>query len=667
MQDSRDRAVGFQRITWPIQATLILLIVGIPLGAIRAEEPGPLPNEISSFFAAYCLKCHQGHKPKGKLDLGQFQTVTSLTADSKRWNKVIARVAAGEMPPLGSKSPATEERDKFLSEMKRTLFAALCAGEPQPGPAPLRRLNRTEYGATVRDLLRIEINLGQILPDDGAGGEGFDNAAETLFLSPLHAEKYLEVAQEALEYASKQPRSRAALFSDRPVEERRYGRRDEPAIPDPPPTTESAQAILGRFLPRAFRRPALEGELDRYVALYEAARQRGEPFDQSVLFAMRAVLVSPHFLFRLEEPNTSSEARLIGSYEMASRLSYFLWASMPDQELFQAAAEGKLNQPEILREQATRMLRDRKTREMAESFIEQWLGTRELGRNVKPDRTTNRYTNELEWALKQEPVLFFQYILAEDRPLLDLIDADYTFVDSKLARHYRLDLSDLKQQLLKRDLPEDSHRGGLLGMAGVLAVTSLPHRTSPVLRGKWVRETLLGSPPPPPPPNVPKLDEKQSAATPQSIRELLEQHRQDATCASCHAQIDPIGFGLENYDLLGRWRTEEAGRPVDAKGELPGGIKFDGPQELKQVLFQRKDDVIRHLTTKLLGFALGRGLTLEDQCTVDEIVKKVKAADYRSHILIAEIVCSVPFRYRASEAAKGSGVGVQGSAGVQTP
>jgi hypothetical protein len=335
---------------------------------------------------------------------------------------------------------------------------------------------------------------------------------------------------------------------------------------------------------------------------------------------------------------------------MASRLSFFLWASMPDEELTRVAGEGNLNQPDVLREQIARMLKDRKTRESTESFVEQWLGTRELGRNVRPDPKLNRYTNELEWALKQEPVLFFQHVLAEDRPLLDLIDSRYTFVDSKLARHYGLQISNLKQQLLKNDLPEGSHRGGILGMAGVLAVSSLPHRTSPVLRGKWVREVLLGSPPPPPPANVPPLDEKQGSASPQSIRQLLEQHRANAACAACHDFIDPIGFGLENYDLLGRWRTEDNGQPIDAKGALPDGTSFDGPEELKLVLLSRKDEFVRHLTSKMLGFALGRGLTVEDQCTVDEITRNVKKSEYRSHVLIAEIVCSVPFRYRASEA-----------------
>jgi hypothetical protein len=435
------------------------------------------------------------------------------------------------------------------------------------------------------------------------------------------------------------------------VSERRRGRREEaPTAPDDPPTIDGARAILEKFLPRAFRRPAREGEVEEYLALYESAQKRGEPFEQALLFAMEGALVSPHFIFRLEEPNPTPEPRLVSHYEIASRLSYFLWDSMPDEELFRLAAEEKLNDPAVLREQAVRMLKDRKSRESAESFVEQWLGTRELGRNVKPDRTAGaRYTNELEWALKQEPVLFFQFVMSENRPLTDFLDADYTFLDSKLQRHYRLKISGTNQQLKRFDLPADSNRGGLLGMAGVLTVTSLPHRTSPVLRGKWVRETLLGSHTPPPPEDVPPLDKQASPSTPQTIRELLEQHRANSTCASCHNLMDPIGFGLENYDLLGRWRSEEAGKAIDAEGQLPDGARFNGPAELKQVLLARKDDFIRHLTTKMLGYALGRGLTIEDRCTVEDIARQVKEADYRSHALVAEIVSSVPFRYRAPQ------------------
>jgi hypothetical protein len=623
----------------------------VPAGA----KPTALGAEVATFFKTYCLKCHQGETPKGKFDLAQFQTIQSLTDQPQRWAKIVARVQAGEMPPKGSKKPPREEQEQFVAQTNKLLLVCLCESGPKPGPAPLRRLNRTQYGATLRDLLGVQASLGQLLPEDGAGGEGFDNAAETLLISPLHAEKYLEAARAALEYGVKDPRSRRAFFTSKPVpvsERRRgQGRREEPMPAlDDPPTSEGARAILDKFLPRAFRRPVREGEVEEYLALFESAQKRGEPFEPALIFAMEGALISPNFIFRLEDPNPDSEPRLVSHYEIASRLSYFLWDSMPDAELFRLAAEGKLNEPAVLREQAIRMLADRKTRESAESFVEQWLGTRELGRGVKPDRTANsRYTNELEWALKQEPVLFFQYVMTENRPLTDFLDADYTFLDSKLQRHYRLKVQGANQQLKRFDLPPESNRGGLLGMAGVLTITSLPHRTSPVLRGKWVRETLLGSHTPPPPDDVPELDKQASPSTPQTIRELLEQHRRDPNCARCHDQIDPIGFGLENYDLLGRWRSEEAGKAIDAEGQLPDGAKFNGPAELKQVLLARKDEFVRHLTTKMLGYALGRGLTVEDRCTVEDIVRQVKEAEHRSHALVAGIVSSVPFRYRASD------------------
>jgi hypothetical protein len=618
-------------------AILLLPLVWTP-GVSAFDEPrpdDPLPAEARTLLNTFCLKCHQGEKAKAKLDLSRFQTTASLKAEPKIWGTIIARVRDGEMPPAGNPAPTPRQREQFVDQTRKPLIAAVRQAGPKPGPAPLRRLNRTEYAATLRDLLGSPQIPTQSLPEDGAGGEGFDNSAETLFLSPLHAEKYLTAAREALDYAAKDPRSSRTFLVAKPGP----GTTDE----------QAAREILEKFLPRAFRRPARDKELDSYLELFAGARKRGDTFEQSILFALQGVLISPHFLFRIEESNPDAKPRLVGEYEIASRLSYFLWASGPDDTLYKLAGEGKLNKPEALREQATRMLKDRKARESVESFVEQWLGTRELGRNVKPDRALNpRYTNELEWSFKQEPVSFFQGMLAENRSLLDLIDSNYTYVDSALARHYGLKATGLKQQMTRFDLPEGSNRGGLLGMAGVLTVSSLPHRTSPVLRGKWVRETLLGSTPPPPPADVPALDPKKEAAKAKSIRELLETHRRNAVCASCHNSIDPIGFGLENYDLLGRWRTEDAGEPIDAKGELLDGTKFDGPRELKKVLLQRKDDFVRQLTTKMLGYALGRGLTVDDLCTVEEIVEKVKEGDYRSQVLVAEIVCSVPFRYRAA-------------------
>jgi hypothetical protein len=335
---------------------------------------------------------------------------------------------------------------------------------------------------------------------------------------------------------------------------------------------------------------------------------------------------------------------------MASRLSYFLWGSMPDDTLMDLAAKGKLQDAVTLREQTVRMLKDLKAREFAEHFVEQWLGTRELGRDIKPDEKLfpEYYDAEITAAIRYEPILFFQEVMAQNLSLTTFIESDWTIVNNKSVRHYGITVKErLRQQPVRATLPANSHRGGLLTMAAVLAVSSMPHRTSPVLRGKWILDAILGTPPPPAPPNVPELKEAHDGAAPQTVRERLEAHRSNPVCASCHSRIDPLGFGLENYDVLGRWRETEAGKPIDAKGELPDGTVFNGAEELKKVLLEKKDLFVKNLTTKLLGYALGRGLTLEDHCTVEQVVEEVKKNNYSAHTLIQEIVLSVPFRYQA--------------------
>jgi hypothetical protein len=257
------------------------------------------------------------------------------------------------------------------------------------------------------------------------------------------------------------------------------------------------------------------------------------------------------------------------------------------------------------------------------------------------------YDAELQAAIRYQPILFFNEVMASNLSLLNLLDSKFTFLNGALSRHYGLQMTGLRQQPVKTDLPDNSHRGGLLGMAAVAAVSSYPNRTSPVLRGKWVLDAILGTPAPPPPPDVPKLPEAHQGEAARTLRERLLQHRQNPACGSCHNRIDPIGFGLENFDVLGRWRTEDAGKPIDVRGELPDGTSFDGPDQLKTVLLGKKDLFIRHLTNKMLGYALGRGLTLEDSCTVDRIVAELAQGDYKSHILIQGIALSAPFRYQA--------------------
>jgi hypothetical protein len=369
-----------------------------------------------------------------------------------------------------------------------------------------------------------------------------------------------------------------------------------------------------------------------------------------------AVLLSPKFLFRVETPAEGPEPELLSDYELAGRLSYFLWTSMPDDRLLGLAAEGRLHDPHVLEGEIDRLLHSEldgqgrrlpsKLHDFASSFTEQWLGTRALGREFRPDpAAAGRYDAELEGGLKYEPVLFFEEILADNRSVLALLDADFTYVNSSLARHYGLP-GDFSQQPQRVALVADGRRGGVLGMGAVLAVSSLPHRTSPVLRGKWILETLLGAPPPPPPANVPQLPENSPDAAPATLRARLQLHRQQAACAACHERIDPLGFGLENYDVLGRWRTESDGLPIDSRGRLPDGTEFAGPADLKQALLARKDQFVRLLTARMLGFALGRGLVHEDYCTVDQIAADVRAHDYASRRLVRGIVMSVPFRYK---------------------
>ena len=584
------------------------------------------------FLETYCKSCHAGKAAVGGFRLEKVASPESFATAAQDWSRLALRVRNGEMPPKGSPAPELSAREELARYVEQTLRTTACASGVGPGPAPLRRLNRDEYTATVQDLLDIHLDIGHALPVDGAGGEGFDNAAETLFLSPLHSEKYMETAKLAMDFAAKEYKSRTRILV---------------AKPGPGITAEqAARKILQAFLPRAFRRPVTETELLPYLSLYSAARKAGEDFEPAIFFALRGALVSPLFLFRTEPAET------VDSYALASRLSYFLWGSQPDELLTDLAASGKLQDPEVLRQMARRMLKHDRSWNLARRFTEQWLHTRELTGDKAPDaKLFPEYAKdeELRGDIRIQPQQFFREILVRNLSLLNLIDSDYTVGTSNFSKHFGFKLAvraNASKQPQWVELPKDSNRGGLLGMPAVLAVSSYPYRTSPVLRGTWILDSLLGTPPPPPPANVPPLAETAAGAAPATVRERLEKHRANAVCASCHSRIDPLGFALENYDVIGRWRTEDAGKPVDNAGEMTDGTKIQGPAQLKAALLQHKDLFLRNLTSKLLGYALGRGLTLRDSCTVDAIVAEVKAKDYSAQALIEGIVLSTPFRQK---------------------
>jgi hypothetical protein len=383
------------------------------------------------------------------------------------------------------------------------------------------------------------------------------------------------------------------------------------------------------------------------MELVELADSDGENFATAVALGLQAALVSPHFLFRIEldpAPNDPLVVRELNDFELATRLSYFLWSSMPDEELFGLCRTQSLRQRDNLDAQVRRMLADGKSAALVENFAGQWLQLRNL-KTAAPDKGTYpQFEPALGEAMRRETELFFTAVVKEDRSVLDFLDADFTFVNERLARHYGI--ADVKGEEFRKVPIDREQRGGVLLQASVLTVTSNPTRTSPVKRGKWVLENLLGAPPPAPPADVPPLAEVAAAEATGSLRERMEQHRAKPDCAVCHNRMDPLGFGLENYDGVGAWRTTDAGFAIDSSGKLPNGQSFSGPRELKQILLARRDDFVRCLAEKMLTYGLGRGVEYSDKCAVADIAKSMAQNDYKFSSLILAVVHSDAFQKR---------------------
>ncbi len=410
-------------------------------------------------------------------------------------------------------------------------------------------------------------------------------------------------------------------------------------------STDCARKIISGFAHRAFRRPVSEAEVDSLMGFFERAKSQGRTFRDSIGLSLKATLLLPDFLFRIERDpaETSGDSYQISDHELASRLSYFLWSTMPDDELLAAADEGRLRQPGVLEAQISRMLRDPKTSAFVRNFGGQWLRFRGI-ETAAPDREKYPdFEDYLRMSMQQETEEFFGYIMREDRPILDFLDADYTFLNERLARHYGISGVE-GPEFRKVDL-SGTNRSGVLTQASVLTVTSYPNRTSPVLRGKFILENLLDTPPPPPPPNVELLDEE-TIGQGASLREQLEAHRTAPMCASCHNLMDPIGFSMENFDAIGEWRTEDAGFEIDPSGELPDGRTFGGADDLKAIFAADAPLFAEALTSKMLTYALGRGLERYDRRTVRRIAESLPEDDYRFSSLVLGIAESLPFQSR---------------------
>jgi Protein of unknown function (DUF1592)/Protein of unknown function (DUF1588)/Protein of unknown function (DUF1587)/Protein of unknown function (DUF1585)/Protein of unknown function (DUF1595) len=800
------------------RATLPILLV---VCAAPGAHPGPVPaapstfeTVVKPFLTMNCYLCHNDRLKNADVNLQAYETPASIVADPATWEKVVMKMRTGQMPPPPMSHPTDADVASITGWIEGELERADRAAPPDPGRVTARRLNRTEYNNTVRDLLGVTLRPADDFPQDDSG-YGFDNVADVLSLSPVLMEKYMaaaeRVARAALfglgdlqptlvrlqpagakiepnltaltdydvtglslpnalhvvhrfpvegEYLFRvvlsgarpagseplsvglsvdggrqriltlDPEGAASFFEDRqdfsgktrefrarvaagehwiaasivrlyeglpasfggPNPSKRPAPSPRPLKPGEEPVPANGPRvrhleIVGPFDPvpgptraslekvyvcghlhgghgpgclrrivadlarRAYRRPVSPAEVAPLVRLASTARQEGDSFEEALGASVQAILVSPDFLFRIErDPKADGATRPIGEHELASRLSYFLWASMPDQELRRCADEGTLRQPRVLAAQVRRMLKDEKAGALVEAFGGQWLQFRAL-ESVSPDRERfPDFDNALRLAMRKETELFLGELVREDRSILDLLDARYTFLNERLARHYGI-AGVHGSEFRRVDLPVAGRRSGVLTQGSVLTVSSYATRTSPVLRGKWILENVLAAPPPDPPAGTPRLDEAKIAES-GSLRHQMEAHRRNATCAACHSRMDPLGFGLENYDGIGAWRSADGKYAIDASGALPDGRTFHGPEEMKAILKEDREAFAVCVTEKMLTYALGRGLERPDRRVVREIAQRLADRQYRFSALVEEIAKSLPFQMRRKDRPK---------------
>ncbi|MSU49005.1 MAG: DUF1592 domain-containing protein [Opitutus sp.] len=598
------------------------------LAALQAGIKESFREQVAPFVRKYCVTCHGNRKSKAGVNFESGLKYPGSPGFSKHWKQGLINVRAHDMPPDdAAKQPTEEERQMFVDLIAKLKFLS----PPDPGPFVIRRLNKVEYGNTLRDLFGVDPAVARELPDE-VFGEGYLNT-----LSPLQSEQYLGIANAVLDRilapdGAPPTRVQRRLFGDAPA---------------PETDARAAARKVARSLARnAYRRPPAEEELDVLVGVFDLARENHLAYPAALRLMLKAVLVSPQFLFITPASEVESGRKIVplDDYQLASRLSYLLWATMPDAELLALADGGKLHEPAILQGQVKRLLQDPRSRALFDGFGAQWLGVGELESKTFDTAKFPLMTGEMRAAMYDEARLFFDSIVRDNRNVVSFVDSDYTFLNGTLAQLYGLEKTVTGPAMRKVTLT-DPNRGGILGMPGILATTSFPNRTSAVKRGVWVLEQVLGEHVPPPPPNVPPLAQPDNAtAANLTLRQRTELHRTDAVCVNCHKILDPIGFGLENFDAIGRWREQDdSGGAIDATGELPGGKRFSSPRELKVIIAAKPAELSRNLTEKLLAYALCRQLEGYDEIVVDRLMETIAKDGFRMQTLIVEIVTSYPF------------------------
>jgi hypothetical protein len=613
------------------------VLPGVPMAEAQdspvAGGKSHFEASVAPFLAKHCLACHSGDEAEAGIAFDTYTASANVQSEYDLWDKAARLIRDRQMPPTEQPQPTAEELLAIDAAIKAELATFDCTAELRPGRVTLRRLNKAEYNNTIRDLVGLDLKLADDFPSDDVGN-GFDNIGDVLSLPPVLLEKYLMAAESVADQAIADPQARARVLV-------------HPAL-----TAGDRVAVARRnvreFAERAWRRPLSEGEKERLFEIMKFAYDQNSSLDEIFRTVVSAVLSSPHFLFRVERDTDGEDEdgiRQLDGFEMASRLSYFLWSSMPDKSLFELARSGKLTQPDVIASQAKRMLADPKSKALVSNFAGQWLQLRDVSRLMPDPELFPDFDDELRFAMRRETELVFESIMRENYSVLEFLNADFTFVNERLARHYGIhgiSGPEFQQVALK------NHRRGVLTHAGILMLTSNPTRTSPVKRGRWILDNILAEPPPPPPANVPELET--GGENLGSFREQMEQHRSNPACSVCHLKMDAIGFGLENFDAIGGWRDRDGRFDIDASGELPGGQKFGGAVDLMEIMVrEKKTEFCRCLAGKMLTYALGRGLISYDRCTINDVVRNLTENEYRFETLITAIVTSAPFTMSESK------------------
>ncbi|QDV66035.1 DUF1592 domain-containing protein [Crateriforma conspicua] len=602
--------------------------------ARKAEAEQYFQKSIRPFIKTYCLDCHQNRRPtEAGLSFTPALDTPGHAAFSEKWKKAVARVKAHDMPPEGLDQPSDEERHNFVQWLDQVKYLS----PKDPGPFVIRRLTKTEYANTLRDLFGVDPKVADRLPDE-VSGEGYLNS-----LSPLQLEQYLAITDQVVNQV-------IATDESSPTNWHREWIGKLPS--DDSDVRAAVGKIAGSLAKNVYRRPASDDEVAVLLDVFELGRGKGLSEIASLRLMLKAMLVSPQFLFITPAEGTAAPAGIVplDDHQIASRLSYLLWATMPDAELMALADSKRLHDPPTLKAQVNRMLNDPRSRALFDGFGAQWLGLTDLKTRAFDVSKFPQMTDAMRSAMYDEVRLFFEDVVRNNHSVTRLIDCDYTFLNNDLAEIYGLQ-DVVSGPEMRRVSLSDRNRGGILGMPGVLAATSFPNRTSPVIRGVWVLQQVLGEQVPSAPPDVPELEtqDQQSVAN-LTLRERTELHRTDPVCANCHQLLDPIGFGLENFDAIGRWRDQdENGLAIDATGELPDGSRFTSPEELKAMIAGRVDDFSRNLLEKLLAYALGRRLEGYDEIVVDELMREIAADDYRMQTIVTAVVTSYPFTHRQTD------------------